>query len=113
MFEILQITKQDDWEYFPVYTGSLSMNSAFEYVEKIRNSLKDKGTGEKIIKKLRWIPSAAKKFPEYKDLNYLPYIIVLDVIIEVRVKDISLKELEKIRDWFKEYIILTEGTNDR
>lgn len=105
MLDNLQITNQDDWEYFPVYTGHLSTNLAFEYFERMRNNLIDNGADEKIVNKLRWVPNGVEAT---SGLNYLPYIILFDIVIEVENKNMKMSELEEIRDWFKDYIILKD-----
>lgn len=116
MFEHLhRISKQSDWEYFPVYTGEMSMKRAFEHFENTRKYFKENDKDKEMVNKLRMIPCYAKDRAEYDNLTYLPYILILDAVIEISgAKNRKLHELEKIRDWFRDYIILKdeEATNE-
>ena len=101
---VYHISRKDDWNFFPVYTGRATMNDALEHFANIRAKCSDRD----VVNKLRIVPEQGKFMHEYSELNYLPYIIYDDFVIEVGDNNIKQEELEKIKQWFDEYIILKD-----
>ena len=101
---VYRISHKDDWNFFPVYTGNSIMSVALDHFANIRAKCSDRD----VVNKLRIVPEQGKFMHEYSELNYLPYIIYEDFVIEINDTITKQEELEKIKQWFDEYIILKE-----